>query len=89
MNGDRMRRADVSWTHFYIVSVLERHGDLPMSRLAEVLRSEIIEQVLGRLDPAQLAGVASALVDLRGALAATLIDDRSGLNHSHQAQGRD
>jgi DNA-binding MarR family transcriptional regulator len=37
MNGDRMRRADVSWTHFYIVSILERHGEMPMSRLADML----------------------------------------------------
>ena len=37
MNGDRMRRADVSWTHFYIVSMLERHGEMPMSRLADML----------------------------------------------------
>src|SRR5215210_5633615 len=37
MGGDRMRRADVSYTHFHIVSMLERHGEMPMSRLAEML----------------------------------------------------
>jgi DNA-binding MarR family transcriptional regulator len=37
MGGDRMRRADVPYTHFHIVSMLERHGEMPMSRLAEML----------------------------------------------------
>ena len=139
LGSERLVRLGISMMQMHVMHLLDRHGELPMSRLAdmldvsvsaatglidrieergfverirvpsdrrvvlvritpvghqllddvEVLRSEIIEQVLDRLDPAQLAGVASALVDLRGALAATLIDDRSGLNHSHQAQGRD
>ena len=55
----------------------------------EVLRAEIIERVLDRLDDAQLAGVAAAMTDLRGALASTLTDHASGLQHTHQAQGRD
>lgn len=37
MNGDRMRRADVSHTHFHIISMLERHGEMPMSRMADML----------------------------------------------------
>ena len=37
LGGDRMRRADVSFTHFHLVSLLERHGEMPMSRLAEML----------------------------------------------------
>src|SRR5438046_6628638 len=37
MSGDRMRRTDTSFTHFHIVSMLERHGEMPMSRLADML----------------------------------------------------
>jgi DNA-binding MarR family transcriptional regulator len=37
MSGDRMRRSDVSFTHFHIVSMLDRHGEVPMSRLADML----------------------------------------------------
>ncbi|HLX34780.1 MAG TPA: MarR family transcriptional regulator [Candidatus Limnocylindrales bacterium] len=37
MSGDRMRRADMSFTHFHIVSMLERHGQMPMSKLADML----------------------------------------------------
>ena len=37
MGGDRMRRAGVSFTHFHIVSLLDRHGEMPMSRLADML----------------------------------------------------
>jgi DNA-binding MarR family transcriptional regulator len=32
-----MRRAGVSFTHFHIVSLLDRHGEMPMSRLADML----------------------------------------------------
>jgi DNA-binding MarR family transcriptional regulator len=55
----------------------------------EVLRTEILERVLDRLDDAQLAGVAAAMTALRGALASTLTDHEPGLQHTHQAQGRD
>jgi DNA-binding MarR family transcriptional regulator len=37
MGGDRMRRSGVNFTHFHIVSLLERHGEMPMSRLADML----------------------------------------------------
>ena len=37
LGGDRMRRAGVSFTHFHIVSLLDRHGEMPMSRLADML----------------------------------------------------
>jgi DNA-binding MarR family transcriptional regulator len=37
MGGDRMRRSGVSFTNFHIVSLLERHGEMPMSRLADML----------------------------------------------------
>jgi DNA-binding MarR family transcriptional regulator len=37
MSGDRMRRTELSFTHSHILSMLERHGEMPMSRLAEML----------------------------------------------------
>jgi DNA-binding MarR family transcriptional regulator len=37
MGADRMRRIGLSFTHFHIVSLLDRHGEMPMSRLAEML----------------------------------------------------
>ncbi len=37
MSGDRMRRTELSFTHSHILSVLDRHGEMPMSRLAEML----------------------------------------------------
>ncbi len=37
MGTDRMRRIGLSFTHFHIVSLLDRHGEMPMSRLADML----------------------------------------------------
>jgi hypothetical protein len=55
----------------------------------EILRVGIIEQVLDELDEAQLAGVASAMADLRIAVASALRDPQSGAHHIHGPQGRD
>jgi DNA-binding MarR family transcriptional regulator len=35
--GIRLVRAGVSMTHLHLMWILEQHGDLPMSRLAEIL----------------------------------------------------
>lgn len=37
MGGDRMRRTGVSFANSHILGMLDRHGELPMSRLAELL----------------------------------------------------
>jgi DNA-binding MarR family transcriptional regulator len=37
MSGDRMRRTELSFTNTHILSMLDRHGEMPMSRLAEML----------------------------------------------------
>jgi DNA-binding MarR family transcriptional regulator len=140
MNGDRMRRADVSWTHFYIFSVLERHGEMPMSRLAEmldvslsnasgvidrleergfverirvpddrrivlvrmtdaarrtmteieVLKDEMLQKVLDRLDDGQLGRLVQSLDDVRAAATAAFADDpnlgRHDHHHEHEPQ---
>lgn len=37
MSGDKMRRTELSFTHSHILSMLDHHGEMPMSRLAEML----------------------------------------------------
>lgn len=37
MGGDRMRRTGLSFANSHIIAMLDRHGDMPMSRLAELL----------------------------------------------------
>jgi DNA-binding MarR family transcriptional regulator len=37
MSGDRLRRTETSPTSLHILSMLDRHGDMAMSRLAEML----------------------------------------------------
>ena len=132
MGGDRMRRAGVSFTHFHIVSLLDRHGEMPMSRLAdmldvsdsnasgvvdrleergyierirvpndrrvvlvrateagqrmlteaEVLKDEMVQNVLDRLDASQLERLALAVEDL-GAAALTAFPDLAQHDHVH------
>jgi DNA-binding MarR family transcriptional regulator len=139
LGSERLVRLGISMTQLHVMHLLDRHGELPMSRLAEmldvslsaatglvdrveergfverirvpsdrrvvlvrvtadgrhmledveVLRAEMIGRVLDKLDAAQLAGVASSMADLRVAVATALADLESGLQHSHQPQGRD
>jgi DNA-binding MarR family transcriptional regulator len=37
MGSDRMRRGGMSTAHFHILSMLDRHGDMAMSRVADAL----------------------------------------------------
>jgi len=37
LGSERMHRADISMTHFHLLSMLERHGSITMSRIAELL----------------------------------------------------
>ena len=139
LGSERLVRLGVSMAQLHVMHLLERHGELAMSRLAEtldvslsaatglvdrveergfverirvpsdrrivlvrinaagrqmledveVLRVGIIQRVLDELDEAQLAGVASAMADLRIAVASALTDPRSGAHHIHEPQGRD
>ena len=133
MSGDRMRHAGVSHTHFHILSMLDRHGEMPMSRLAEmldvslsnasgvidrleerglverirvpddrrvvlvratdlgrrtmteieVLKEEMLQNVIDRLDGGQLERLALALGDVRSAAAEALADDPQLGRHEH------
>lgn len=133
MSGDRMRRTEVSFTHFHILSMLDQHGEMPMSRLAdmldvslsnasgvidrledrglvervrvpddrrvvivratdlgratlgrvEVLKDEMIQNVLARLDDARLERLALALEDIRVATFAAIAADPELTRHDH------
>jgi DNA-binding MarR family transcriptional regulator len=37
MGSDRMRRGGLSGGHFHLLSMLERHGEMPISRVADAL----------------------------------------------------
>ena len=37
LSGDRMRKTELSFTTVHILSMLDRHGEMPMSRLADML----------------------------------------------------
>ena len=138
--SERLVRQGISMAQLHVMNLLERHGEMPMSRLAEMidvsdsnatglidrveergfverirvaadrrmvmvrltpagthvldeieaLREEILRRVLDQLDPKQLAGVATAMADLRAAVAATLTAPGSEANyHVHLAKGRD
>jgi DNA-binding MarR family transcriptional regulator len=139
LGSERLVRLGISMTQLHVMHLLEHHGELAMSHLAEtldvslsaatglvdrveergfverirvpsdrrivlvrittagrqmledveVLRVGIIQQVLDELDEAQLAGVASAMADLRVAVASALTDPQSGAHHVHEPQGRD
>jgi DNA-binding MarR family transcriptional regulator len=139
LGSERMVRLGISMSQLHVMHLLERHGEMAMSRLAEMLdislsaatglvdrveergfvervrvpsdrrivlvritaagrqmlaevedlRIGIIEKVLDRLDAAQLAGVATAMADLRAAVETTLSDPTSGIHHSHAPLGRD
>lgn len=133
MSGERMRRTEVSFTHFHILSMLDRHGEMPMSRLAdmldvslsnasgvidrladrglvervrvpddrrvvlvratdlgratlnrvEVLKDEMVQGVLDRLDDARLRRLAQALDDVLAATAEAFAADPDLGRHDH------
>jgi DNA-binding MarR family transcriptional regulator len=137
LGSERLVRLGISMTQLHVMHLLERHGELPMSHLAEMLdvsmsaatglvdrveergfverirvpedrrvvlaritdsgrqmledvelvRAELMEQVLDELDDDQIAGVASALASIRTALEAATLDPTSGIRHSHESLG--
>ena len=140
IGSERLVRQGISMAQLHVLHLVESHGEMAMSRLAEMLdvslsnatglidrveergfverirvptdrrivlvrltpagrqmldeievvREQILRRVLDQLDPIQLAGVASAMVDLRNAVAATLTGPGSEAHqHAHVSQGRD
>ena len=140
LSSERLLREGISMAQLHVLNLVESHGDIAMSRLAEMLdvsvsnatglidrveergfvermrvptdrrmvlvrltpagrhmldeieavREQTIRRVLDQLDSAQLAGVASAMVDLRNAVVATLTGPGSeARQHAHIHQGRD
>lgn len=137
IGSERLVRLGISMTQLHVMHMLERHGELPMSRLAEMLdvsmsaatglvdrveergfverirvpedrrivlaritdagrqmlddveliRGELIEQVLDGLDDEQIAVVASAMTSIRAALEGASSDLTSGVHHTHESLG--
>lgn len=140
LSSERLLRQGISMAQLHVLHLVESHGEMAMSRLADMLdvslsnatglidrveergfverirvpadrrvvmvrltpagvqmldeietvREQILRRVLDQLDPIQLAGVASAMVDLRNAVAATSTGPGSEAHHhAHVSQGRD
>lgn len=137
LSSERLVRMGISMTQLHVMHLLDGHGELPMSRLAElidvsmsaatglvdrieergfverirvpsdrrivlaritpagrqllqdveVVRTELLQRVLDELDETQLNRVATALHDLRSALATAPHEGAS--HHVHIAKGRD
>ena len=138
IGSERLVRQGISMTQLHVLHLLDRHGEMAMSHLAEMLdvslsgatglvdrieergyverirvpsdrrvviaqitsvgrrmledvdsvQAEILERILDRLDPAQLARLAAAMSDLRAALDALTTDHDPAAHHTHQPQGR-
>jgi DNA-binding MarR family transcriptional regulator len=140
ISSERLLREGISMAQLHVLNLVESHGEMAMSRLAEMLdvslsnatglidrieergfvermrvptdrrmvlvrltpagrqmldeietiREQTLRRVLDQLDAVQLAGVASAMVDLRSAVVATLTGPGSEAHqHAHTHQGRD
>jgi DNA-binding MarR family transcriptional regulator len=73
-----------------IVIVRLTPAGVQMLDAIETVQEQILRRVLDQLDPAQLAGVASAMLDLRNAVDASLTGPGSEAHHhAHVSQGRD
>ncbi len=133
IGSERLLQRDVSPGHLHLVSMLERHGGMPMSRIAdvldvslsaatgivdrmedrglverarvaddrrvvfvkvtdqgrrmledvEVLRSEMLRSILGRLDPVRLRALAETLDDLRRAADEAVTAEPDLFAHHH------
>lgn len=139
ISSERLLRNGISMAQLHVLYLVESHGEMPMSRLAEMLdvslsnatglidrveerhlvertrvptdrrmvmvcltpagrqmleeieevREETLRGVLDQLDPPQLAGVASAMVALRDAVASLLNGPGSDAHqHVHSSPGR-
>jgi DNA-binding MarR family transcriptional regulator len=138
MGSQRILQRGVSAAHLHLVSMIERHGGMPMSRIAdvldvslsaatglvdrmeerglverarvaddrrvvfvkltdegrqvledvEILRSEMLRSILGRLDPDRLRALSETLGDLRRA-AAEAADAQPGLFAHHHPGDRE
>lgn len=133
IGSQRLLERGVSPGHLHLVSMLERHGGMAMSRIADVLdislsaatgivdrieerglverarltddrrvvfvqvtdqgrrllddvevvRSEMLRSVLGRLDPDRLQALAETLEDVRRAVECTMDDSPGIFDHHH------
>jgi DNA-binding MarR family transcriptional regulator len=137
IGSERLMRIGLSLTQLHILNLVEGHGEMPMSRLAEmldvslsnatglidrveergfverfrvpsdrrvvmvrltpaghqtlteaqILRGEVLNPVLDRIDEKHLAGIAAAMAALRQAVADWIAEPARGA-HTHEPQGR-
>lgn len=137
LGRQRLAQAGISMGQIHLLSMLARHGAMPMGRIAEVLdssmssatgivdrmadhglvervrvpsdrrvvlvevteagrrtladlellRDDMVADVLDRLDERQLARVEACAADLRGAITAMLADHPDHFAHDHQLPG--
>jgi DNA-binding MarR family transcriptional regulator len=133
IGSQRLVQRGVSQGHLHIVSMLERHGGMPMSRIAdvldvslsaatgivdrmeerglverarvaddrrvvfvkvtahgrkmlddvEVLRTEVLRSILGRLSPERLRALSATVDDLRGAVERAMEEEPGLFDHRH------
>lgn len=133
VGSERLLRQGVSMTHLHLLSMLDHHGEMPMSRLAELLDISVsnatglvdrleergfverirdredrrvviarlsdrgvellrevqllkesqIRSILAQLDSEQLAGLARAIGDLRGAIQSLVASEPDLAAHWH------
>ena len=131
--SERLVRQGISMTQLHVMHLLQGHGEMPMSRLAEMLdvslsnatglidrveergvvervriaedrrmvmvrltplgretldeiealREQVLRRVLDQLDDAKVTGMATAMADLRSAIATTLTDRDDPDTHQH------
>jgi DNA-binding MarR family transcriptional regulator len=81
MGGDRMRRTGLSFANSHILGMLDRHGDMPMSRLAELLDVSLSNAsgVVDRLEERGLVERVRVADDRRVVLVRVTEAGRSGL----------
>jgi len=140
LGSERLLRQGISMAQLHVLHLVESHGEMAMSRLADMLdvslsnatglidrveergfverirvpadrrivmvrltpagvqmldeietvQEQILRRVLDRLDPTQLAGVASAMLDLRNAVDASLTGPGpEAHHHAHVSEGKD
>ena len=139
IGSERLVRLGISMTQLHVLNLLDRHGEMAMSRLADMLdvsmsaatglvdrveehgyverirvpsdrrvvlaritdagrqllddidsvQTEILDRILDGLDETQLTRLAAAMVDLRTAVDAIVIDHASGGYHTHMPQRRE
>ncbi|HEY2916621.1 MAG TPA: MarR family transcriptional regulator, partial [Candidatus Limnocylindrales bacterium] len=81
LSGDRMRKTELSYTTIHILSMLDRHGEMPMSRLADMLDVSLSNAsgIIDRLEDRSLVERVRVPDDRRVVLVRTTAEGRASL----------